>query len=489
MNKKECDNLGCKDDYKDFFECVGNAVCKFNSINGAETIRIISHIDADGISCACIMIKALTRSKRKFSLTFVSVLTEKIIASLAKEPYNYFVFCDMGTSHCGAIRKYMCGKNVFILDHHKPKYKKKGEDPENIQHLNPELYGIDGTKETSAAGVAYFFAKEMSQMNKELAYIAVLGAIGDCQEDNGFSGLNDMILSDAKDSKKIIIEKGLRFFGRDNKPLYKLLKSGIDIYIPDVTDDQEKSVDFLESLNIPAKENGKWRKINDLSEEELNRLIEKILFVRKKNEKKEDIYGNIYRLDIGAGKATCDFNSDLKELAMILNACGRLGKAYIGVGLLLGDKKSSLNAVYALKEYKKEIMNAMKWYEKNKSSNSITREKGYIIINGRDNISFSVISPVSSLFSKTKIFPEGTFIIIMARTLDNETKISMRIAGNCPEHVSLYAILESIIEKIGGEYGGHTNAAGALIDMKKEKDFIELAKCILSKKIIEEVVE
>ena len=52
--------------------------------------------------------------------------------------------------------------------------------------MNPHLFDIDGSTEISGAGVVYLFCKALDGKNKDMAHIAIVGAIGDIQEDKGF---------------------------------------------------------------------------------------------------------------------------------------------------------------------------------------------------------------------------------------------------------------------------------------------------------------
>ena len=70
---------------------------------------------------------------------------------------------------------------------------------------------------------------------------------------------------------------------------------------------------------------------------------------------------------------------------------------------------------------------------------------------------------------------DNLFIMSLARKDDGTSKISLRITGN-PENVDLKDIVAQIVERTGGEAGGHQHAAGAVIETIKEDEFIEHAK-------------
>ncbi len=516
---------------------------RFNSLDKKDTVRVITHMDTDGICAAAVISKALIREKRKFSITFVNYLTEDFIRALSNEPINNFIFMDLGTSQIHNIKKYLEkeGKQIFVLDHHFTRIgkedKKKEEKIETTDndnksndnnssnntegckvnctcHINPTIFGINGSKEVSGAGVTYLFAKEMNEKNKDLAYLGIVGAIGDSQEHDGFEGLNIGILEDAVASKKIYVDKGIRLFGADNKPLYKVLKNSVDIYIPGVTGNDEKAIEMLESLGIEPRQKGRWTKLEDLDEEQIKKLVErissrKIFELEEKNKDvpcengengesiakpietvktadhtERSVYGNKYIL-AGANPEI----RDLRELSTVLNSCGRMDKASVGMGMLLGDKKCLFRAIYTLKEYRGEILKGIKWVEAKKRSKKVIEDKGFMIINAEENISPKILGIITSMISRNHQIETGTYIMALSKTeFNKKTKVSLRVAGNKTK-VSLFKLLEKMVGKFDGECGGHHNAAGGIIDAKHEEQFIEASIDEFSKKAIEEFVE
>ena len=178
---------------------------------------------------------------------------------------------------------------------------------------------------------------------------------------------------------------------------------------------------------------------------------------------------------------------DAKEFSTLLNACGRMGKASLGIGSCLGDKNIKQRAMQNLLAYKKEIINALEWYNSNKESAHVIKGEGYIIINAKDIIMASIIGTLASIISKSNGLEDGTFIMSMAQMNDGYTKVSLRIAGSKSKDIDLMLIVKEISEKIkAGEAGGHMHAAGALIPTDKEEEFIKAAQDVLKKKAMEE---
>jgi len=68
------------------------------------------------------------------------------------------------------------GRNLtLILDHHKAF---PSTDP-RVHNLDPELFGLKGDRDITASVTCYLFACTLDAANKDLAYVAAIGAVGD----------------------------------------------------------------------------------------------------------------------------------------------------------------------------------------------------------------------------------------------------------------------------------------------------------------------
>ena len=191
-------------------------------------------------------------------------------------------------------------------------------------------------------------------------------------------------------------------------------------------------------------------------------------------EKPEDVLGQLYLLE---GEKEGSPMRDLREFATLLNACGRMDRASCGIGACLGIEKDKQMALQTLADYKKEIVNALNWYNQD---DTIIKEEGYIIINAKNEIKPTILGTIASIISKSKEIKPETFIMSMARNKDGNTKISLRISKNEKE-IDLRGIVKKITDEVGGEAGGHMQAAGAQIPVEKEEEFITKAKEVLDR--------
>ena len=440
-----------------------------------EQIRVVSHYDADGICSASIMVKTLLRWGKDFHLTFVKQLNEKVLESLAGEEHSLFIFLDMGSGQMDGIKEHLNSSKVIICDHHQP----KGEPNENIVHINSVLIGIEDN--ISGSGVTYILSRTIDPKNIDLSQLAIIGAIGDSQIDAigpdwGLSGLNREILKDAESHEKIKVSKGLRLWGRYTRPLYKSLSYSVDPYIPGITGSESASIQFLQELGIPVKKGEGWRTIADLSPEEQKKLADGIIKerVRADHENPEYIFGDVYELLDKEGEFR-----DANEFATMLNACGKMDKADLGVSLCLNGKDAFEKVKGILGNYRKEVGKGMSWFHSNIENPEIVKRKNGIYVLAGSKISEHLISNVISIINHSGVFPEKPLFGLA--DAEEGVKISARVSDSLVEKgVKLNEIMNEISEKLGGEGGGHMGAAAAVIPREKQDEFINMTEQILT---------
>ncbi|MFH1248792.1 MAG: DHH family phosphoesterase [archaeon] len=432
----------------------------FKNISKEKVIQIISHYDTDGITSAAIMMKALQRDDRKFSVKIIKQLEGDYLEELkkeAEEKKEVLFFLDLGSSNLKALENIKT--DVFILDHHE--IPNNSESP-NVRIVNPHMF----SEEVSSAGLCYLFTRQLNQTNRNLASLAIVGMVGDMLEKT-LSRVNNYILKEAED---ITIKKGLLIFS-STRPLHKALEFSSEIYIPGVTGSSIGAAGLLKEADIKT-ENGTYRTLIDLNPEEMSRLIIAIMLRRADKERNDDsIIGNIY--------LTKFFNrvEDVRELSTLINACSRLGHSDVALALCLGDTAAKTKAEEVYNSYKYEIIQALNWVAKEKKAES----KGLVIINARSNIRDTIIGTVTSILACSGMYDEGTILIGMANQ-DKNIKVSARISGRENKTINLQKIVTEILKDVGGGGGGgHAKAAGCVIPLEKEQEFIESAKKLIEK--------
>jgi single-stranded-DNA-specific exonuclease len=461
----------------DFAEQAAAAAERFRQIS-PKSARIISHLDCDGICACALLAKALGNRSVRYSISIVPQLDEPTIVSLSKEQHDCFIFADLGSAMLDRMDRYLKGKNVFVLDHHTPLDWKSDH-----VHLNPHLHGINGGDEISGSGVVYYFVSALDKANESLAHIPVIGAIGDVQDRPMMRGLNKGILAKAESLGLLKVTKGLRLFGIESKPLHKVLEYSFDPFIPGVSGSESGSLQFLQSLGINPKVGTAWKRYVHLTEMEIEKLTEGIILRRVGESKPEDIFGTRYILP---SQEEGPFR-DGRELSTLLNACGRLDRASVGIGALLGNDKMRKEAVSVLGDYRREIIGAMRWVDEAKGTEAIIEGEGFMIINAKNKILPTMAGTIASLLSKSHEIKPGTFVMSVARTANNKSKASLRISGR-KSWIDLRSLVSQIASEVKGEAGGHRNAAGAIFDTHLEEAFLAAAREVLQKNAMYEEI-
>jgi RecJ-like exonuclease len=439
---------------------ISEVVSEFKSISRGKNIRIISHYDTDGITAAAIMIKALNKQDLKFKVNIIRQLEVEFIEKLKKEitKDELIMFLDLGSSNIIDISE--LNVPCFILDHHEVPDKRDIEriiDKKNMNVVNSTLHN----EETSGAGLAYFFAKELNEKNKELSYLAVIGMVGDVLG-SSLSRINNLILNESE----VIVKRALTLFSA-TRPIHKSLEFSSDFYIPGVTGNSAGAISLLREAGIPFKSK-EDKTVLDLSEEETSRLLTAIMLRRINcDDLEKELVGNVYLLRFFSKL------EDIREISSKINACSRQGHSDIAISFCLGDKKAYAKSEKIHATYKHEIIHGLKWISENKHIEG----EGFVLINAKNNIKDGIIGTALSIISASKMYPKNTILIGMAHQQD-KIKVSLRNTSRNKD-INLQEIIRKIYSKCGGEGGGHPQAAGCIIPLKNEDIFVkEILSCL-----------
>jgi len=426
---------------------------KFLKKSKNKEIQIISHFDTDGITSAAIMIQTLKKLDKKFSVKIVKSLDKKLIYNFHKNKISLFL--DLASGSLEYIAKAGL-KNVFIIDHHEIIRK----IPPGINIINPELHD---KQKISSSCLTYLFCKQINPENKKFAKLAILGMIGDMLEKD-INKLNNGILDDGEIKRK----RGLLIYP-STRPLNRTLEFSSNPYIPEVTGNTEGVIELLRETGLNPL-NGKYKSLIELNEEEMEKLVTAIL-LRNPKVKNNEIIGDIFLIKL--------FNKleDGRELSAMINACSRLGRSEIAIQFCMEITKIKKKAESIRTKYRQLIISALKFVSKIEK----IKGKGFIIINAKNQIKETIIGTIASILSNSSLYEDGTIITTMAYYDDN-IKVSVRIVGKNGRN--LREMLNKVIEKIGGEVGGHKFAAGCHFSQTKEQEFIDTLKKNLEVEVI-----
>ncbi|MDO9099042.1 MAG: DHH family phosphoesterase [Candidatus Methanoperedens sp.] len=428
---------------------------------------VVSHIDADGLTSAAIMGKALERKGIEYKTRFVKQLDIRALNEIADQNPELVIFTDLGSGMLGAISSLKL--NAVVIDHHQPQGAFE-------QHLNPHLFGINGATEISGSGVAYLMASALGA-NDDLADLAVVGAVGDLQhvKHGQLVGMNRLILESGVSHGVLGYEKDLLLFGKQTRPIFKLLQYSTDPYLPGITGSEDASVEFLKKIGI-RQHGEKWRRWIDLEKGEKQQIVSALmqycLCAGLQACNAQRLIGEVYTL-LREREGT--EVRDASEFSTLLNATARYDHADIGLAVCMGDRGAKFDeACILLNEHRKNLVEGL----------NLVKEQGLARLENlqyfdagnkiRETI-VGIVAGMSASFINNRSLP-----IIAFADAEGGVKVSSR--GNqelIRKGLNLGEAISEAARAVGGAGGGHDIAAGAFIPAESKNEFLR----ILDKKI------
>jgi single-stranded-DNA-specific exonuclease len=450
-------------------------------------IHVFSHLDADGIAAAGIVGKVLYRLGARFRIRITQWVDEKLVGEIIQEKPQMVIFTDLGSAYASLLRQKTRDIKVVVLDHHQL----GGELINDFPCVNPHLFGIDGARDISSAGVAYFVAREIDKVNMDLAPIAVVGALGDLQDkydQRMLGGLNEKIVEDAKSQGLLTVEKDLIFFGRETRPIHKTLASTTNPFIPGISGEEDRSLAFLVSLDIKPKYGDKWRALRDLSEDEKRRLCSALadyMLSKGLHYEISNLIGHVYTLNKEEPWTPL---RDGREFAVLLNAAGRMDKPSVGVAVCMGDRGPALEeASKILEEYRRTINRYLGWIME--KPERIREMENIYVVYGEDFIDDKIVGAISSILTTSLPNPEKPLIAYADVREEELVKVSARTIDTVAyKGVNLGEVMQVAAEKCLGKGGGHNVAAGAQVPIENVETFIKLVNELVGKQLAGEKI-
>jgi len=139
-------------------------------------IQLFHHNDADGLSSGAILLRALERAGFDVRRVCLEKPYPALLKRIYDQPGRILVFADFAGRIAPLLSDLNRERNLtLILDHHAAQ---PACDPK-VHNLDPELFGLKGDRDITASTTCYLFARAMDSSNRDLAPIAVIGAVGD----------------------------------------------------------------------------------------------------------------------------------------------------------------------------------------------------------------------------------------------------------------------------------------------------------------------
>jgi single-stranded-DNA-specific exonuclease len=456
-------------------------------LHDAESVLLASHIDADGLTSAAIASTALERAGIPHEVVFKKQLDETEIASIAAREYDTVLFTDFGSGQLDDITAHERAGDFepIIADHHQP------ADATTEFHLNPLLEGINGASELSGAGASYLLARALAETdgadssvdNRDLAALAIVGAVGDMQTVEGeLVGANEAIVEDGAEAGVVEEATDLTLYGTQTRPLPKLLEYGNDVRIPGISNDEQGAVAFLQELDVDLQKDGEWRRWVDLTAEEkqtvTSALLQRALERGVPSAKAQRLVGTTYRLlDESKGSEL----RDASEFSTLLNATARYERADVGLAVCLGDRDDALNRARRLLEnHRRNLSEGLDHV----SEQGVKQAEHVQYFDAGEEIRETIVGIVAGMALGIDGVDPDRPIIAFARKNDEETKVSARGTGRLVGRgLDLSAVMTTASRAVGGDGGGHDIAAGATVPAGQEETFVEEADALVGEQL------
>ena len=447
-------------------------------LKAAPSVHIYAHIDSDGITGSAIASESLARAGVDHTVSFLKKLDEAALTSVKNENPPLAWFVDFGA---GMMDK-MDGLAAVITDHHVPVTRDlprgiRGDlaaiaDAEDrVLMLNPHLLG-EGSDAASGAGTTYLVAKAMDARNADLAAIAIVGAVADMQESEHrrVGGFNRQILQDGIEAGVLDAHTDLRLFGRETRPIHKMLQYANDPWIPRLSGNGEACIAFLLELGLEPKQDDRWISWSELPTGQkglvVSELVRHMLDRGVGSKETERLIGEVYTL-LKEEKGSP--LRDAKEYGTLVNACGRYDRADVGHRVCRGDRGEALEEAFTLlRGHRETLVHSLDFIDEI----GIQQMAAIQYFHGADKIRDTVVGIAAGMAYGAPGVNKHLPIIAFANSEDG-VKVSARGTRELVAHgLDLAAVMRAAAKSVGGEGGGHHGAAGATIPPGREEEFL-----------------
>lgn len=467
---------------------------------GNRSLKVFSHIDADGLSAAGIMGTVLRRAGWPFQLRILRQVNRQNVEEIhqTSSPSKHgLVFTDFGTGQKALLREFLADFDVLICDHHQP----AANDPDlgstldrpaapapdaKFMEINPHYFGLDGGEELSGSGAAYVFGKALDARNEDLAALALVGAIGDRQdkgENFEFQGFNRRIFEEARAQGLMEQLDGIRVFGRETKPLGQALAYSSGLFLPGFSGNEDACLGFFQRIDIPlSKPDGDARTFADLTDEEVRRVTSNLMSLALVEwnvdpGQLKDLIGAVYILSREPPGTELH---DAREFAFLLNSCGRLGYQGLGVAIGMGDRGESFTrALEVIAQYRQTLSRAI---ESVTSQQLLQQKPNLQYFLGGSDIAETIVGTVCSMLLSHPSTTEKVIVGLAESEDPTLYKVSCRAPQPLihdettnPGGVNLAEVMHAASDhfQLENPAGGHAAASGAYIPTSISAEFLD----------------
>jgi RecJ-like exonuclease len=464
-------------------ELEARAAACADRLRDTDSVILASHIDADGLTSAAVAATALERAGIPFDVVFEKQLDAAAVDRIAAADHEVALFTDFGSGQLDLIaEREAAGAFIpIIADHHQP------ADAETEFHCNPLLVGLDGASELSGAGTTYALARALGgRENRDLAALAVVGAVGDMQGGvDGLTGANEVIVAEGIEADVLAEGTDLAVYGRQTRPLPKLLEYASDVRVPGITGDETGAIDFLSNLDADLRTEGEWKRWVDLDDDErrtvASGLLRRAVTSGVPADRVEELVGTTYTLTREAKGTEL---RDASEFSTLLNATARYDRADVGLAVCLGDRGAALDrARTLLREHRRNLSEGLELV----TEEGVTVEDHLQWFDAGTKIRETVVGIVAGMALGTDgVRADRPIVAFAATEADGEAK--QKVSARAPhglvrEGLDLSTVMREAAREVGGDGGGHDVAAGATIPADRREAFVAAAGELVAEQV------
>ena len=316
-----------------------------------------------------------------------------------------------------------------------------------------------------------YLATESSR-GPRYAFNAVVGALGDKQDvgpRRTLVGLNSKILDeDAESFKSIDSRVDLLFWGKESRPAHESISNSVSCYIPGLTGNKDACLASLRGAGIDLKVGNRWKTLSNFSEEEKQRLLESIVpHLSGTTNTVEDLVGTVYLM---SSEDEFSLLRDARDVVMMLNACGRMGKASLGLSLCFESHNEYSNGIeLVFSDYRTELIRSVQ--NLMSSQERIQEKNGYILAVGDGMVNERMTGAVCQVISRYSRAKNG---VIFLQNDDGGRRCQSLGAfwkGGSLVVRNLGKMMMEVAKATNGVGGGHEGAAGARFSIVKQQEF------------------
>ncbi|MFC6726558.1 recombinase RecJ, partial [Halobium palmae] len=219
-------------------------------------------------------------------------------------------------------------------------------------------------------------------------------------------------------------ERDLALYGRQTRPLPKLLEYASEARIPGISNDQDGAIRFLDGLDLDLKSGGDWRTWVDLTVDERRELVSALV----KHAVSRGVPANRIDSLIGTTYTLLDETEgtelrDVSEFSTLLNATARYERADVGLAVCLGDRDEALDrARTLLRNHRRNLSEGLQWVK----NEGVTNEEHLQWFDAGTRIRETIVGIVAGMAVGASGIDSGRPIVAFAEKNADEVKVSAR---------------------------------------------------------------